>query len=302
MVLLTMATVVSVLLIQTLGEAVGLTGLLTGLEATVRSLALSAILGVVVMLTLAAIAWTVDRRRLSDYGLRIDREWWLDCGVGLLIGAAAMTTVFVIGVAGGWLVIEQVGLSTESVSLLVGLVAVFLIVGIYEELLIRGYLLTNLAEGCLWFERLGPRSAVAIATLVSSVIFGGFHAMNPNATLVSTTVIAAAGVMLALGYLYTGELAIPIGIHITWNAFQGLVYGLPVSGSALPVSVVKTTSRGSGTVTGGPFGPEAGLLGLGGIGLAALGVVVYCRARKGTLVIGSAVTTPKLRGSTTTSE
>lgn len=301
-VLLTLATIVSVLTIQTAGTAIGLTSMLAGLESTVGALTLSAILGVVVVVTLVGIAWMIDRRQLSDYGLRVDREWWIDCGVGLLIGAAAMTVVFVIGVAGGWIVIEQVGLSTGTLSVFVGLVAVFLIVGVYEELLIRGYLLTNLAEGFRWFDRLSPRSSAVIATLVSSVIFGGFHATNPNATLVSAAVISLAGIMLALGYLYTGELAIPIGIHITWNTFQGLVYGLPVSGSALPVSVVETTSRGSATVTGGPFGPEAGLLGVVGIGVAALGIAVYCRVRKGTLGVDSEVTMPKLRSSPTTPE
>ncbi|MFW6321490.1 MAG: CPBP family intramembrane glutamic endopeptidase [Halohasta sp.] len=296
-VVLTLATITALVALQTVGAAVGLTALLAGFASITRSLAVSGFLGVVVALVLLGIAVTVDRRRPSDYGLRIDREWLFDCGVGLLIGAGAMTAVVLVGVAGGWLVIEGVRVSAAGLSLLAGLLVVFLIVGIYEELLIRGYLLTNLAEGFGWFEHIGPRSAAAVATLVSSVAFGGFHAVNPNATLVSTAVISVAGVMLALGYLFTGELAIPIGIHITWNVFQGLVYGLPVSGATLPVSVVDTTIRGPTVVSGGEFGPEAGLLGMGGIALAALGIAVYCRERDGTLAIDPAVTRPDLRNS-----
>jgi membrane protease YdiL (CAAX protease family) len=106
--------------------------------------------------------------------------------------------------------------------------------------------------------------------------------------------------MLALGYLYTGELAIPIGVHITWNAFQGLVYGLPVSGAELPVSLVETTTRGPQIVSGGAFGPEAGLLGLAGVSVSALGIVVYCRYQYGTLAIDPDITTPNLRDVTPT--
>ena len=286
-------SIVTVLMLQLLRETVGIS-LLAAVGPSTRPVALNAIGGFVVLLTLVMVAWLLDRRQLSDYGLGIDREWWVDCGFGLALGAGAMTAVVAVGVAGGWLAVAPAGFSTNAVSQFAGLAAVFLLVGIYEELLVRGYLLTNIAEGLQWFEGLSPRVAAVIATLLSSLVFGGLHATNPNATLLSTVVISAAGVMLALGYLYTGELAIPIGIHITWNAFQGLVYGLPVSGADLPVSLVDTTTRDPAVVSGGAFGPEAGLLGLAGVLAAAIGIVVYCRSRYGTLAIDPEVTTPRL--------
>jgi len=291
-------SIATVLALQLFRVTVGV-DLLAAVGPTVRPFALNAIGGFVVLLTLVAIAWTLDQRRLSDYGLRIDREWWVDCGFGLALGAAAMTVLVGVGVVGGWLAVSSTGASADLLPQLAGLAGIFLLVGIYEELLVRGYLLTNIAEGLQWFDRLSARAAAVIAALLSALVFGGLHATNPNATLLSTVIISAAGVMLALGYLYTGELAIPIGIHITWNAFQGLVYGLPVSGAALPVSLVDTTTRGSTLVSGGAFGPEAGLLGLGGVILAALAIVVYCRSRYGTLAIDPDVTTPHLRTLTT---
>ena len=266
-----------------------------GFGPTTQPLVVNAVLGLVVTAAVMPVGLFLDRRQLSDYGLGLDRQWLIDCGVGLFVGAAAMTAVVAFGVAGGWIVVVGPGLSADAMGLFGLLVAVFIVVGVYEELLIRGYLLTNLAEGFRWFSVVDHRLAVVLATLLSSGVFGALHATNPNATLLSTAVISAAGVMLALGYLYTGELAIPIGVHITWNIFQGLVYGLPVSGIELPVTLVATTSRQPTVVSGGAFGPEAGLLGLFGVAAAAFGILVYSRYQYGTVGVVPQVSLPELR-------
>ncbi|MFO7832896.1 MAG: CPBP family intramembrane glutamic endopeptidase [Halohasta sp.] len=295
LVFFTLVAIASVLGLQIIRTALGVDGLLDAAGPTVRPLVLNAVVGLVVAAALVAVARLLDRRLLSDFGLRVDREWWVDWAVGLALGAGAITAVVVVGLAGGWLAVDRVGPTAGSLPGFAALTAVFVVVGFYEELLVRGYLLTNLAEGFRWVDRIGPPMAAALATLLSALLFGGLHATNPNATLASTTVISAAGVMLALGYLYTGELALSIGIHTTWNAFQGLVYGLPVSGITLPVSVVRTVPRGSTVVSGGPFGPEAGLLGLFGVIVAAIGVVGYCRFRYGTLAVRPTISLPALR-------
>jgi len=287
-------TVATVLVLGPVALAFGI-GFFVGFGPTTQPLIVNAVLGGIVTAGLVPVAWFLDRRRFADYGVRIDRQWLFDCSIGLLIGAAAMTTVLGVGVAGGWIVVDSLQLSADRLGLFGLLVAVFVVVGIYEEILIRGYLLTNLAEGFRYFELLDHRIAVTLATLLSSGLFGALHLSNPNATWLSTAVISAAGVMLALGYLYTGELAVPIGIHITWNVFQGLVYGLPVSGIELPVTLVATTSREPAVVSGGAFGPEAGLLGLFGVVFAAAAIVLYTRSQYGTVALVEAVSTPDLR-------
>jgi hypothetical protein len=83
--------------------------------------------------------------------------------------------------------------------------------------------------------------------------------------------------MLGTGYVLTGQLAIPIGLHVTWNLFQGNVFGFPVSGLDLTgATFIATRQAGPTLLTGGPFGPEAGLIAPAamavGVGLIALRV------------------------------
>ncbi|SDX94104.1 CPBP family intramembrane glutamic endopeptidase [Halopenitus persicus] len=240
-------------------------------------------------------ARVVDRRPLADYGLRIDRGWWIDCGFGLALGAALQAAIFLAGWAAGWYVPRETLVSRSGEPVLLafaGVLAFFLAVGIYEELLVRGWLLTNLAEG---FRVVGDRFAAALATVLSAGVFGVLHATNPNATALSTAIIGLAGVFLALGYLLTGELAIPIGVHVTWNLVQGAGFGFGVSGVSLPVTAIETRVVGPTVLTGGRFGPEGGLLGLGGVLLGCAAIAWWVRRRTGGIRLHPAVTDPDLR-------
>lgn len=239
----------------------------------------------------------IDRRRLRDFGFRFDRDWWLDYGFGLALGVGLMTLLFLVELALGWVRVTGTFQPRTGFPIrFAGLVAIFVVVGIYEELLLRGYLLTNAAEGLV--GSLGERGAVGVATLLSSLVFGLAHANNPNATLLSTLAIVVAGVMLAAGYVLTGDLAVPIGLHTTWNLFQGGVYGFPVSGLGVGASVIAVEETGPDVVTGGAFGPEAGLVGLGAMVVGTTLVAAWVRWRTGDLRIDPAVTTPELRGET----
>jgi membrane protease YdiL (CAAX protease family) len=251
--------------------------------------------GAVVLLALAVVARFVDRRRFADYGFALDREWWLDLAFGLLLGSVLMTLVFLVELAAGWVRVTGTFAAEETAfpAAFVGAVAVFLLVAVVEEALLRGYLLTNLAEASRW--RLDLEAAVVAATLLSSAVFGLLHAANPNATPVSTASIALAGVLLALGYVLTGELAIPIGLHLTWNLFQGAVYGFPVSGLQVGVSAVAVEQSGPRVLTGGQFGPEAGLVGVAAVGLGIGLIAAWVRYRAGDLAPAVEVATPDLR-------
>ena len=79
------------------------------------------------------------------------------------------------------------------------------------------------------------------------------------------------GLFLGLGFVLTGDLAIPIGLHIAWNFAQGYIFGFPVSGSNEHLSLIATHQSGPTVWTGGAFGPEGGLM---GIFAALLGILL----------------------------
>lgn len=85
------------------------------------------------------------------------------------------------------------------------------------------------------------------------------------------------GLFLGLGFILTGELAIPIGLHIAWNFAQGYVFGFPVSGADENLSLIATQQTGPIAWTGGAYGPEGGLMGVFALLLGMLLVYGWMR-------------------------
>jgi len=277
------------------GVSISDPGAISRLASSPAFLALN---GVVSLIVTVFSVWLVgrflDRRPFSGFGVRLSREWWLDFGFGLLLGALLMTGIFVVELAAGWVTVT--GTFTPAAGgggffpAILAPIVLFLCVGFYEELSSRGYQLTNIAEGLRF---LGPRVAVLAAWAISSAIFGLLHALNPNATLLSTLNIALAGILLGIGYVLTGRLGIPVGLHITWNLFQGNVFGFPVSGlDPIGASVFAIQQGGPTLLTGGPFGPEAGLLGLAAMIVGSLLILLWVRARHGKVGIETSIAEP----------
>jgi uncharacterized protein len=216
-----------------------------------------------VLLAALLVARFVDHRPLADWGFHFDRRWWLDLVFGMALGALLMCAIFAVQWALGWVTISGFWSAPAGVPFAAAILAplvLAIVVSVSEELLARGNQLLNFAEG---FRFLGLRWSILAAWAISSFIFGLLHVSNPNSSWLSTGYLVFYGAFLGIGYLLTGELALPIGLHFTWNFVQGSVLGFPVSGRPLyMVSVLDTQQAGPDLWTGGAFGPEAGLLGL----------------------------------------
>ena len=226
----------------------------------------------------------LDRRPFSGFGLRLDRAWWSELGFGLLLGALLMTGIFLVQLAAGWVSVTGSFRAADGGAFFPAILApvvLFVCVGFYEELVSRGYQLTNLAEG-LNNAAVGPKGAIVLAWVLSSSAFAALHLSNPNSGALSTLNIFLAGMMLGSGYVLTGRLAIPIGLHTTWNFFQGNVFGFPVSGLDLTgTTFLSTQQTGPPLLTGGPFGPEAGLLAPAAMAAGVLLIALRVRRQTG---------------------
>ena len=273
----------------------GGTEILTGSTIFLVANSVASLVAVVASIGLAG--HFLDRRPFfSGFGLRLDRDWWLDFCFGLFLGALLMTGIFLVELVAGWVMIvgtfEAPGNEAFFPTILMPLV-LFLCVGISEELFSRGYQITNIAEGLNFPGLGGPTVAVVLAWVISSSLFGLGHLGNPNATVVSTLNIALAGLLLGLGYVLTRRLAIPIGLHITWNFFQGNVFGFPVSGlEPVGATVLSTEQGGPLLFTGGVFGPEAGLIGIAAILAGGLLILLWVRVRSGKAALEASIAEP----------
>lgn len=220
-------------------------------------------LGVVLLFT-ALMAHFIERRSLLSFGLKPRATLWRDMLIGPALAALLFISVVGIGAGKGWYAVysrtsavDALGITAVSLLILLPLAAV-------EEITVRGYLLQTLGRS------VGKWGGLVI----SSVLFALLHAQNEHVGQqpLALVGILLAGLYLGSAYLITGNLWLAIFIHAGWNLMEGPVFGLPVSGNPVPVSILQTSDTGPAFWTGGGFGPEGGLLLclLLGVHLAAL--------------------------------
>jgi membrane protease YdiL (CAAX protease family) len=215
----------------------------------------------------------IDRRSVESLGFKLDRFMLVDLLSGIGISSIMIGMIYLVEVSLGWLKFNRFVWQSDSLIQVITQVAVYLItfilVGWNEEVWVRGYLLQNLAHGInlLW------------AVILSSIIFGALHGVNPHANLISFFGVVFAGLFLTTGYLRTRQLWLPIGLHIGWNFFEGVVFGFPVSGTET-YSLIISTVNGPDIWTGGLFGPEAGLIVIPILIVGLFLVLAYSRNRE----------------------
>ncbi len=233
----------------------------------------------------------VDQRdNISEAGIFLSKEWINEFGIGTLAGGMVMSLIFFLEWSAGDIEIEGfVWKRTSPIFWLIpvlGYLVKMLSVGLYEEVISRSYLIPNIKEG-FTFGNVDPAKATIIAIVLSSVLFGTGHLGNPNVSIFATINIIAAGVMLAIPYALTGRLSYSVGLHFSWNYFQGGLFGFRVSGIESMHSIISIKQFGNPVWTGGSFGPEGGLIGLVGIILMLTLTVSYIKKKEGQLELHS---------------
>jgi membrane protease YdiL (CAAX protease family) len=198
-----------------------------------------------------------------------------DLFAGFLIATLMVFLIYLIERLAGWITITGISLNqapaVEVLLAMLIMLIVFLVTGWQEELYFRGYLLTNLNEGL-------PASA---GILLSSLLFGLVHLGNPNPTILSVVGIALFGLLMVFSLLRSGSLWLPIGLHAGWNFIEGPLLGFPVSGLST-YRLFQTQIEGNPLLTGGAFGPEAGLVLLPALALGTGLIWIYTRSSPST--------------------
>jgi membrane protease YdiL (CAAX protease family) len=216
----------------------------------------------------------VDRRSFLSLGFALTRQAWMDLVIGFAIPGLLMGLVFTLELSLGWTTFERWAWQGASlVNVLIGMssgLIAFILVGFSEEILSRGYHLQNLKDGL----------GLGWALLLSSLIFAWMHTANPNSSWISMLGILLAGYFLAYGWVRTGQLWLSIGLHIGWNFFEGNVFGFPVSGLST-FRLIEHHPTGPSLITGGAFGPEAGIIILPAMALGLLLIHSYTRRIRG---------------------
>jgi uncharacterized protein len=187
-------------------------------------------------------------------GLTLHPRWWSDFAIGSLIGVASLGLATAIAAAGGGLrfTASPRTMMLQVVQTLIMSAVIFIFAALAEEALFRGYPLQTLTRAKLTW----------LAVFLTSVPFAAIHLQNPNVvkgfTFINT---ALAGVWLAVAYLRTRSLWLPLGVHWAWNWAMGSVLGLPVSGitTIAPNPLLHGTDVGPAWLTGGSYGIEGGV-------------------------------------------
>lgn len=195
-------------------------------------------------------AWillSIRGRSLKSLGLSL-RGRWKDLFGGILFAVVLYALGFGLSLMLG--AVEVTGFMFQPSFLLLSLMF-FLLVGITEELMVRGFILGRMMDG-------GVNKFVAL--IISSLIFSLMHFFNPNFAFVPFLNILLAGVFLGASYIYTRNVCFPIALHWFWNWLQGPILGYEVSGNRFGDSLFKLQLPEVNLINGGAFGFEGSIL------------------------------------------
>lgn len=188
----------------------------------------------------------VEQRAVSELALPgMGRE----LGMGMLIGMGLYTACVLILMVLGIYRID----GFNPVSFMVPAIAMALSSGVFEELLFRGVLLRSVEA---WF-------GTWAALVVSALVFGLLHLLNPEGTMEGALFIAVeAGILLGAAYMLTRRLWMSMGFHFAWNYTQSGIFSGIVSGNDAEQGLIKASINGPELLTGGSFGIESSILAL----------------------------------------
>ena len=178
----------------------------------------------------------------------VKRGMLAEYGIGAVIGLAMISLPALVCLITSC-VTYRFNANANPLTIVLFLVA-FLLQGMGEEALFRGYFMTSLAR----------RHSVWFSIIASALMFAIFHTGNPNFSAIAFINIALFGVFAGVYMMKRGSIWGIGAIHSIWNFAQSNLYGFSVSGNPKFESVFSCELADFGTIlSGGDFGLEGGL-------------------------------------------
>ncbi len=190
----------------------------------------------------------LNKGSLKELGIRGSMK---DLWFGLFLGALSICVIFIVLMATANVSLINSLLNPHFSMFTITFLLLFILVGVFEEMFFRGYVMSTMAN------RGNKKWVIYVA---SALIFSVAHGANPNVSILGLVNIALVGILFAYMFDATKSLWLPIGYHITWNYFQGNVFGFAVSGTAPNGIYSVEVAEGHDWLTGGSFGLEGGIL------------------------------------------
>ena len=195
----------------------------------------------------ALIMARIERRPFGAYGLpphlAFGKTFWL----GAVWGLVALTVLMI--VLRGVGVFYFGGLALHGVRVLKFAAfwgVFFLLVGLFEEFLMRGYTLFTLMQAFGFWP----------AAIMLSILFGAIHLANQGEAWIGAAAAGLIGFFFCLTLRRTGNLWFAVGFHASWDWGQTYLYSVPNSGTVAPGHLLSSSFHGSPWLSGGSVGPE----------------------------------------------
>lgn len=202
----------------------------------------------------------LEKRGLGDYGLP-PRGVLRGLGWGTALAFCSLSLLVVLLSGAGVLRLGGTSLSPAQVVANGGAwAATFLVVALFEELLLRGYAQATLARSLGFWP----------AALVLSLLFAAMHARNGGETRLGLLAVACFGLFFCWTLWRTGSLWFAVGFHACWDWAESFFYGVPDSGALMDGHFLSASFSGPAWLSGGTAGPEGSVLVLAVLAAAAL--------------------------------
>jgi membrane protease YdiL (CAAX protease family) len=202
----------------------------------------------------------VERQPWCSIGICASKRFAMHFSIGCLIGTAASLSLAAILAACGcrW----NFGSSKPALVM----VFAFLSVATFEEIAFRGYIFFRLQKS------IGPLAVVTFST----IFFASMHGIHGaiSAVALPALSLAFASLAVSLTVIETSTIGTAIGLHYTWNLVLGSLLGFNLAGHPT-TGFFSPVFKGSVLLTGGAFGPAAGLPGIAILGATFALIWVY---------------------------